>query len=123
MASKPRFTTHQLAELLTRKIQSCKDRKIKFTLTLTEYERLMKTRKCYYTDVLMNGDPKSPHRVTLDRINPDLPYQKGNVVACSTVANAGKNDLFEAPSSQRITLSETIAMCNKLIEINFKPRT
>lgn len=120
--AKVRFTTLQLSDKLRSKLQSCEKRKIPFKLTLTQYERLMKTRKCFYTGVPMNGDKDSPYCVTLDRKNPDLPYTNENTVACCKMANDIKNKVFERPGGSKPSLLDVINLCNKLIEIDFKPR-
>ena len=122
MPRQARFTTEQLCKKLSNKLQGCKDRGISFELTLTQFERLMKTRKCFYTGKQMDGKHMSLYYVTLDRIDPNLPYTPANTVACSWIANQAKSRMFEDPKEPNIKLTEAITLCNKLAEIGFKPR-
>ena len=77
------------------KIQSSKARKVLFTLSLSQYVRILNTERCYYT-----GLPLCDLTLTLDRIDNSKGYEKGNVVACHATFNAlkaivenGNNDL------------------------------
>ncbi len=59
-------------------------RKIVFSLTLSEYEDIIRDNKCFYCEEAL-----PPVGSGLDRINNDrsIGYTKGNVVACCTACN------------------------------------
>ena len=82
------------ARMYLKKIDSCRNRGIPFKLNLTSFKNLMRAKKCYYTGVkLVRGANHEHHEcyLTIDRIDSNLPYQKGNVVACSLRANQLKS--------------------------------
>ena len=76
------------------KVQNAKERGIEFSLSLTSFINLMKAKKCQYSGVTLTepefGNP-SPTDRTIDRIDPNKGYVKGNVVVCCHAANQLKS--------------------------------
>lgn len=70
------------------KIQSAKDRGIPFEIPLMDYIRLMSARRCYFSGRELFDENRS-----LDRLNNDLEYVKGNVVSCLKEFNTRKSNL------------------------------
>ena len=77
------------------KAKSCKERNIPFLLTFSEYKNILKTKKCKYTGVEMNDITNDPFMLTLERIDANLPYVKGNVVAVCNFINSFKSVMLE----------------------------
>ena len=83
----------------TAKVQSCKDRGIDFKLNLISVRNLLSAKKCGYTGMVMTrgkGKGQLSTDVTIDRIDNTRPYEKGNVIAVSNIANNFKS-IFENP--------------------------
>lgn len=88
------MTDIEIANKYVSKAKSSQVRGIDFTLTFTEYKRLLRTTKCWYTGmVLTKHDPNLPSHFTLDRIDASVGYTKINTVACSNYMNQKKRDL------------------------------
>ncbi len=68
-------------------------RGVEFKLTLAQVKKLMLTKRCYYSGVVLTT--KGDHRLTFDRINSKLGYVDGNVVACSKKVNTLKEELLD----------------------------
>lgn len=83
------------------KVESCKDRGIEWNLNLISVRNLLSAKVCGYTGMPLTT-PKVGAKasiqsdVTIDRIDNSRPYEKGNVIAVSNVANNFKS-LFENP--------------------------
>lgn len=77
-----------------------KQKNFNFDLTITDIKRLLKLKRCYYTNVVLtDNDPNlSTHR-TIDRVDNKKGYTKDNVVVCSMQINQLKSNLFESPNS------------------------
>ncbi len=75
-----------VARKLALKYQNAKQRGIEFGLSFTSVKNIMKAKKCYYT-----GLPLTRSTLTIDRVDSNKGYVKGNVVACYTDANSFKN--------------------------------
>lgn len=84
-----------------RKVESCKTRGIEFKLNLISVRNLLSAKRCAYTGMLLTRgkklQPQLASDVTIDRIDNKRPYEKGNVVAVSNIANNFKG-IFENPS-------------------------
>ena len=81
--------------------QSAQDRNKDFKLTLEDIRKLMLVKKCYYLEVQLEDNyydqqKATPNERTIDRIDNNKGYVKGNVVACSRKANQLKNMVFES---------------------------
>lgn len=97
------------------KIQSCQQRGVEFKLNFTSFKNLMRAKKCYYTGVTLTrggGQETNPNYLTIDRIDNKLPYQKGNVVACSRQANQLKNEVEKGG----MTMKQALNVFKKTIE-------
>ena len=77
---------------------SAQKREIEFDLSLSDVSKLMSRKTCYYTGARLKGSGTS--RRTIDRLDADKGYVRGNVVACSHTANQLKNYLFESEHSE-----------------------
>lgn len=75
-----------VARKLALKYQNARQRGIEFGLSFTSVKNIMKAKKCYYT-----GLPLTRSTLTIDRVDSNKGYVKGNVVACHTDANSFKN--------------------------------
>lgn len=90
----------RVAKYIVNKVDSCRKRGIEWKLSFTSVKNLMKSKRCYYTKIPLkfyDGVTENSHDFTIDRIDNKLPYQAGNVVACSRWANKFKSS-FENPS-------------------------
>lgn len=84
----------KLAHKYINKLHSCKSRNIEFDLPFQSYKNLMRSKKCYYSGVALISGEASKHGdnvLTIDRIDNNKGYIKGNVVACSSLMNQLKN--------------------------------
>ena len=77
-------------------LNSAKKRGKEFNLLLGDVDKLLKQKTCYYTEVEFN-DSENFSR-TIDRVDPEKGYVRGNVVAATYFANQAKEQLFERPS-------------------------
>jgi hypothetical protein len=77
---------------------SATKRDLAFDLSLADVGKLLTRKTCYYTGARLKGSGVS--RRTIDRLDADLGYVKGNVVACTHTANQLKNYLFESEFSE-----------------------
>ena len=83
-----------------------------FTLSFSEYRRLIKRKTCYYTGMLMtDGNPTDMSHRTIDRVDSSLGYVSGNCVACTNLANSIKATILEDPNSKSLL---TVAQFKKM---------
>lgn len=68
-------------------------RGIEFKLTLADMARIMRSKRCFYSNVPLTLD--GVNKLTIDRIDASKPYTKDNSVACSKQVNDLKNKLLE----------------------------
>lgn len=71
---------------------SAHKRGLQFALTPTSIMNMMRAKKCYYSGIELTpgAPPGEKHRLTdfsIDRIDADLGYVPGNVVACCRAVN------------------------------------
>lgn len=96
------LTTHRnpvkfesyLAMRYIQKQTAALEKGVDFSLTLSDMRRLLKRKTCYYSGVKLTLE--GAHALTLDRIDDNIGYVKGNVVACSMSVNYLKNKIFES---------------------------
>lgn len=69
-------------------------RGLPFNLTLSDVRKLIKRKTCFYTKIPFDNTTEA-HRRTIDRLDCNLGYVKGNVVACTHEANQMKEHFFE----------------------------
>ena len=102
------------------KLQSCGQRGIEFNLTFTQVKNMLRAKKCQYTGVSLTKHKSSvqkPTDVTIERINPNKPYETGNVCAVSYAANQAKANFdrfYGADSAKMLTMvSKSISKRSK----------
>ena len=76
-------------------MRSASTRNKDFNLTRTDIRRLLERKTCFYTGLPFSTREGSPYIRTIDRVNAEHGYVKGNVVACCKMANEFKNQLLE----------------------------
>jgi len=82
-----------LAKKYVNKVSKCATDDMAFELTFAEFKKVMTAKRCKYTDVLLTyqrGVVQIDSDVTIDRIDNNKGYVKGNVVACCHGYNAFK---------------------------------
>ena len=85
----------KIARKYCAKAQSSQQRGVSFTLTFIQYKKLLNTKKCFYTGVVLT-DPSLgvvPTSFTIDRIDASVGYTNSNCVACSHEFNQIKGNL------------------------------
>ena len=82
---------YEIADKFINLTNSAKSRNKEFNLTLTSVRNLLKSKKCYYTGVELTRGKHG--NLSIDRVDNDKGYVKGNVVACDTTFNKLKDDL------------------------------
>lgn len=84
-----------VARKLNSKAQNAKERGIEFKLTFQAMKNLLSAKKCYYTGIsLTKGEGSAAAKasdLTIDRIDCEKGYEKGNVVACCHAFNQMKS--------------------------------
>lgn len=91
----------KIAQKYVNKINNCKQSKTTFSLTFYEFKRLITSKRCKYTGVFLtsnHGGNPQPTDVTIDRVNNDIGYVTGNVVACCHGYNQFKG-IIENPNN------------------------
>ena len=71
-------------------------------------KRLMSRKTCFYTKRKFNNTLDHPDYPTLDRIDCNKGYVKGNVVVCTKFSNELKANLFEHKDVDIITIKRII---------------
>lgn len=100
--------------------ESAARRNKKFDLALKDVARVLTTKHCYYTGVLLTRKAGNYQR-TIDRVDNDKGYVSDNIVACSHLANQIKNELFERPTSDLKTNIEFVdKLVGKLLALEIK---
>ena len=89
-------------------LESAKKRGLAFNLTLSDMKRLMSRKTCFYTKRKFNNTLDHPDYPTLDRIDCNKGYVKGNVVVCTKFSNELKANLFEHRDVDIITIKRII---------------
>ena len=74
-------------------VSSARSRGLTFNLELKDVRKLMSTNKCFYSGVELSKVVGAPNQHTIDRVDNDKGYVKGNVVACSSRMNYLKKDM------------------------------
>ncbi|AUR81866.1 coil containing protein [Vibrio phage 1.015.O._10N.222.51.E5] len=96
-------STEDIEECMKRRLkalkQRCRSKGWECDLTVEDMYTLYTSRHCFYSGVLLAHGKSSQHETpawnmaTIDRINPDRGYVKGNVVPCSYEFNLLKGAL------------------------------
>lgn len=82
-----------VAKKYVNKVKNCATDGITFELSFAQFKRLITTKHCKYTGILLTyqeGVLQVDSDVTIDRIDNSKGYIKGNVVACCHGYNAFK---------------------------------
>lgn len=95
----------RIAEKYLSLLNSAKSRSLPFNLHMSDVKRLMEAKTCFYTKVPLTNSNR-----TADRVDATKGYVRGNVVACTSVANQIKNRAFEV---QEVP----IEMLRKILEL------
>ena len=112
-----------VAKKYINKLDNARSKNIEFSLSLSEFSKIVGRKKCFYTGVTMRKptglNSTDCNDLTLDRIDSNKGYVSGNVVACTRAANNLKgiweNPLFDLTvENARDTAIKTIATLAKL---------
>lgn len=89
-----------VADKLRRKADNARERGIEFAMTFQSMKNILSAKKCHYTGLALtkarHGLPLRGSDLTIDRIDCEKGYVKGNVVACSYAANQLKAQVEKA---------------------------
>lgn len=90
-----------VAKKLIAKERNARERNIEFSMSFSAMRNIMRAKRCFYTGielVLPVGDAGNlkPNSLTIDRIDSNKGYVKGNVVACSNEFNNMKSRVDSA---------------------------
>lgn len=111
-----RSKDQRVAEKYLQLMKSAEKRGKEFSLTIADVRKLVSTKRCYYTGVELS-QTDGDRFMTVDRIDNEKGYVKGNVVACTHWANQIKNQLFEVPNGIAIGRTEEFkALVNKVTD-------
>ena len=72
--------------------QSAQSRGLEFNLTFKTVKKLLSTKRCFYTNVVMTEDSGMNSR-SIDRVDSTKGYIEGNVVSCTVDINSKKGHL------------------------------
>lgn len=97
----------EVARKMLKIYQSAEDRKLEFDLSFETVKGLLLEPKCFYTD--KEFEEVGLFSRSFDRVDSNLGYVEGNVVACTVDINSKKSNL---------TLKEIELLYQKLV--NFK---
>lgn len=86
------FDTYVALKFIAKQ-QNAIQRGIDFTLTLNDMKKLLKTKRCYYSGVLL--ELEGDLRLTLDRIDSTLGYTPENTKSCAKIVNDIKNEILD----------------------------
>lgn len=93
-------------------------RQKEFKLSLTDVKNLLNRKTCYYTGCKFSDIADSNTCKTIDRINPNKGYVRGNVVACTKIANSLKNTVLENGSCSLLGTKELTIMFEKFLKLS-----
>jgi len=94
-----RYQKHGKTDTLLRIFMASKKqaayRGISFNLDYADVQMLWDDQRgrCKYSGLEMTPEPKSPNKITIDRIDSSKGYEKGNVVLCSYRVNLMKREM------------------------------
>ncbi len=96
-----------VAEFYAKKLKDCRSQGREFSLNLTQFKKLINTKKCFYSGILLthSGAGKKTQSdtlrfsdMTLERIDRNIGYVDGNVKAVASGFNQLKST-FENPNN------------------------
>jgi hypothetical protein len=116
---KETLTDLEVAKKMIKIFQSAADRKLEFDLSFNTVKKLLLEPKCYYTG--KKFEENGVYARSFDRVDSDLGYVEGNVVACTVDINSKKSNLtFEEIETLYKVLSENQAKPVKEEVVNEK---
>lgn len=83
----------EVAKKLVSIKSSADNRGIHFDMSLKVVRKLLNTKKCYISGVLLNRTQGDENQLTFDRLDNTKGYTDDNVVACSLKMNRLKDSL------------------------------
>lgn len=99
--------------------QSAASRNLAFNLSLDDVDTLLKTPRCHYTDVDLVAFPHDgkdaelpDNYLTVDRVDNNQGYVRGNVVACAMNINKLKDQMSAEEFQKAITLKQMLKHMN-----------
>ena len=105
----------KIASRYISKATNAKQKNTEFTLSLTQFKKLCKTKTCYYTGIILDiENQNSPNYLTLDRIDSTIGYTKNNTVAATSCANQFKA-LFES-GNYPVSMEQAKAILTKTLQ-------
>ena len=101
MAESKQLTDVQIAQKYINKSNNAMVTGKEFTLTFSDFKKLMLRKTCYYTGIKLqdSSNNKGSNSRTLDRIDSTKGYTKENTVACSHFFNQLKA-ITENPNNE-----------------------
>jgi hypothetical protein len=100
------LTDLEVAKKMIKIFQSAVDRKLEFDLSFITVKKLLLEPSCYYTG--KKFEETGVFARSFDRVDSDLGYVEGNVVACTVDINSKKSNLtFEEIENLYKVLQET----------------
>jgi hypothetical protein len=100
-----------VAQKLIQISHSAKSRNIEFDMSFRKVKRLLLTKKCFFTNVILNNINGDDNQRTFDRVDNTKGYIDSNVVVCSRRFNMLKGN---------ITPNEIILLYKGLLKKNIK---
>jgi hypothetical protein len=98
------------------KVDSSRKRGIEFALTFSEYRRLLSRKRCAYTGITLSfhrGQSAPTNAdLTIERIDNEKGYVKGNVIVVCSAANSVKG-VLEDPNTF-LSVKDAIRMFSKI---------
>jgi hypothetical protein len=88
---KETLTDLEVAKKMIKIFQSAVDRKLDFDLSFNTVKKLLLEPNCFYTG--KKFEESGAFSRSFDRVDSDLGYVEGNVVACTVDINAKKSNL------------------------------
>lgn len=90
-SKKETLTDLEVAKKMIKIYQSAADRKLDFDLSFNTVKKLLLEPSCYYTG--KKFEENGVYARSFDRVDSDLGYIEGNVVACTVDINSKKSNL------------------------------
>jgi len=117
-----------VAEFYAKKLKDCRSQGKEFTLTLTQFKKLINTKKCFYSGTSLThsgvgtiktaADPLRFTDLTLERVDCNIGYVDGNVKAVSSGFNKMKS-VFENPNNP-VTFADLYKFADTLRKLGVK---
>ena len=117
-----KYPTIMFSEALRKAKSRSEKRQVPFNIDKEYLVNLFEDQngKCYYSGIQLNivknktGVLNDPVKMTLDCIDPDSGYVKGNVVWCAYCVNVFK---------QKMSVDEMVQICDGIIKTSSESRT